>query len=136
MLASKAQSPLPPDMQKALTASARMKKLWNDITPVAQRDFLRWITSAKQSETRKRRIGIMCDKLTSGDRRPCCYAVVPMNLYKALGENPKAKATWSTLTPDERRDLVDWLDAASTKEAQKIRIEKICMLLVDGKRQK
>lgn len=75
----------------------------------------------------------MCDKLTSGDRRPCCYAVVPMNLYKALGVNPKAKATWSTLTPDERRDFIDWLDAAKNKDAQKTRIEKICTILAAGK---
>ena len=30
--------------------------------------------------------------LVSGKRRPCCYAIVPMNLYKALAANPKAKA--------------------------------------------
>ena len=125
---------IPSDLQKALTKTPKGKALWDSITPIGQRDFLRWIDSAKQPATRTRRIAITCSKLTSGDRRPCCYAVVPMNLYKALGENPKAKATWSTLSPDERRDFVDWLDAAKDKDAQKTRIEKICTLLATGKR--
>lgn len=125
---------IPADLHKALATTPKGKALWDSITPIGQRDFLRWIDSAKQPATRTRRIAITCSKLTSGDRRPCCYAVVPMNLYKALGENPKAKATWSTLSPDERRDFVDWLDAAKDKEEQKKRIEKICTLLTAGKR--
>jgi hypothetical protein len=30
--------------------------LWSDITPIARRDWIHWITSAKQAETRARRI--------------------------------------------------------------------------------
>ncbi len=134
MPSPKASSPLPPDLQKALTATPKGKALWDDITPIAQRDFLRWIDSAKQAETRARRIKIACSKLTSGQRRPCCYAVVPMNLYKALGNNPKAKATWSTLTPDERRDFTDWINAGKESEERKHRVEKTCTKLIAGKR--
>ena len=32
-----------------------------------------WITSAKQSETRTRRIKNACLMLASGKRRPCCF---------------------------------------------------------------
>lgn len=72
--------------------------------------------------------------LASGKRRPCCYAVVPMNLYKALGANAKAKATWSTLTPTERRDFVAWVETAKQSEERARRTDKACQLLALGKR--
>ena len=125
---------LPADIRRALTANTSIHTLWKALTPIAQRDFVSWITSAKQPETRARRISIMVSKLASGKKRPCCYAVVPMNLYKALGELPKAKATWKDLSPDERRDFVDWIELAKEKETKAERIEKACVLLTQGKR--
>jgi uncharacterized protein YdeI (YjbR/CyaY-like superfamily) len=127
------ESRAPMDLRKALADTPLAETLWRDLTPIARRDFIRWITSAKQQETRKHRIGKACDMLMTGKRRPCCYAVVPMNLYKALATHPKAKAQWSTLTPDERRDFIDWLDSAKNPESYKDRIEKVCVMLMDGK---
>ena len=72
--------------------------------------------------------------LASGKRRPCCYAVVPMNLYKALTDLPKAKTQWKTLTPTERRDFVRWIDGATDKKTHASRIEKTCVMLLRGKR--
>lgn len=97
----------PPGLRKVLAAASKTKAQWDDLTPIARRDFIGWIESAKQPETRKRRIDRVPDMLAKGKRRPCCYAVVPMNLYKALADSPKAKAKWKTLTPNERRDFVD-----------------------------
>ena len=36
-------------------------------------DFIHWIVSARQSETRARRITNACDMLAKGKRRPCCF---------------------------------------------------------------
>lgn len=130
----KLETKAPPDLRKALAADPKIMALWKDLTPISRRDFISWITSAKQPETRRRRIRIACDKLLSGKRRPCCYAVVPMNLYKALGTNSKAKRTWSDLTPDARRDFSDWIESAKDSEAHKLRVEKACMMLAAGKK--
>ena len=124
------ETPLPPDLRKALTNKPNLMILWKDLTPIAQRDFIAWIQGAKQPETRERRIGITCDKLATGKRRPCCYAVVPMNLYKALRANPKAKITWSNLTPMERRDIVGQIEKVADKEKRGIKIDKIITKLV------
>ena len=124
---------VPTDFQKALSANPKAKAPWTDITPIARRDWISWIESAKQLETRQRRIEVACSKLASGKRRPCCYALVPMNLYKALGANPKAKAKWSSLTPDARRDFVDWIESAKQPEANKHRIKQACVMLASGK---
>jgi Bacteriocin-protection, YdeI or OmpD-Associated len=46
---------------------------WSDITPNARRDWIHWITSPKQEETRARRIKNACSMLTAGKRRVCCF---------------------------------------------------------------
>jgi Bacteriocin-protection, YdeI or OmpD-Associated/Domain of unknown function (DUF1905) len=65
---------VPPDLRKALAAAApTTRKLWSDITPAARRDWIHWFTSAKQPETRSRRIKNACSMLAAGKRRPCCF---------------------------------------------------------------
>jgi uncharacterized protein YdeI (YjbR/CyaY-like superfamily) len=125
---------VPPDLRKVLVASPKAKAQWDDLTPIARRDFISWVDSAKQQETRKRRVESVPGRLASGKRRPCCYALVPMNLYKAIGSLPKAKAQWKTLTPNERRDFVDWIDSAKDSPARTQRIEKACVMLLNEKR--
>ncbi len=65
---------VPADLKKALaTAAPKARALWSDITPIARRDWIHWITSAKQEETRARRIKNACSMLAGGKRRPCCF---------------------------------------------------------------
>ena len=125
---------IPTDLRKVLVVSAKAKARWADLTPIARRDFVSWIESAKQAETRKRRVDSIPSTLASGKRRPCCYAVIPMNLYKALSSLPKAKAQWSTLTPDEKRDFATWIDSATGSDMRTQKIEKVCVMLLKGKR--
>ena len=124
---------VPTDLRRALAAAPKVETVWRGLTPIARRDFIGWIESAKQPETRKRRIKVTGSKLAAGKRRPCCYAIVPMNVYKALNDHPKAKATWSELTPTERRDFISWIDEVTQPE-RGLRIEKTCMMLAAGKR--
>lgn len=128
------ETSVPSDFRKSLLATSKLRALWDDLTPIARRDFITWIESAKQQETRSRRIAVACSKLLAGKRRPCCYAVVPMNLYKALGADPKAKKQWSELTPSERRDFVEWIDSGKVSDTQKDRVEKVRVMLTRGMR--
>jgi hypothetical protein len=65
---------VPPDLRKALGAAGpKTTKLWSDITTNARRDWIHWITSAKQEETRARRIKNACSMLAAGKRRVCCF---------------------------------------------------------------
>jgi hypothetical protein len=65
---------IPTDLRKAVAAAApKAGKLWLDITPTARRDWVHWITSAKQPETRARRIKNACSMLAAGKRRVCCF---------------------------------------------------------------
>lgn len=122
------------EILKVLRASSKAKVLWDGLTPIARRDFISWVESAKQVETRKRRVESIPSRLASGKRRPCCYALVPMNLYKALRASPKAKATWGSLTPNERRDFVSWIEKATESKARRLQIMKACQMLAKRKR--
>jgi hypothetical protein len=65
---------VPADLRKALAAAApKARALWSEVTPIARRDWIHWITSAKQPETRTRRIKNACSMLAAGKRRPCCF---------------------------------------------------------------
>ena len=65
---------VPADLRKGLAAAtAKAKEVWSDITPMARRDFVHWVVSAKQAETRARRVEKACDMLAKGKRRPCCF---------------------------------------------------------------
>jgi hypothetical protein len=64
---------VPADLRKALAAAPKARALWSDITPIARRDWIHWITSAKRPETRARRINNACEMLAAGKRRVCCF---------------------------------------------------------------
>ena len=64
---------VPADLRKALATAPKARALWSDITPVARRDWIHWIVSAKRSETRARRVDNACAMLAAGKRRVCCF---------------------------------------------------------------
>ena len=64
---------VPSDLRKALAVAPEARAVWADITPIARRDWIHWITSAKRAETRARRIVNACQMLAGGKRRVCCF---------------------------------------------------------------
>ena len=64
---------VPADLRKALAAAPKAQALWSDITTIARRDWIHWITSAKRPETRARRVENACAMLAAGKRRVCCF---------------------------------------------------------------
>lgn len=67
------ESRVPADLRRALAAAPKARTVWSDITPIARRDWIHWITSAKRAETRARRVGNACAMLATGKRRVCCF---------------------------------------------------------------
>jgi uncharacterized protein YdeI (YjbR/CyaY-like superfamily) len=72
-VAGKQVHKVPTDFRKALFADKVALAVWEDITPLAQNEWICWVTSAKKSETRDRRIKVGLDKMRKGTRRPCCW---------------------------------------------------------------
>jgi uncharacterized protein YdeI (YjbR/CyaY-like superfamily) len=74
---------MPTDLRKAIISMPATKAAWRDITPLARNEWICWVTSAKKPETRRHRIGRMCNDLIEGKRRPCCWPGCPHRRPKA-----------------------------------------------------
>jgi Bacteriocin-protection, YdeI or OmpD-Associated/Domain of unknown function (DUF1905) len=81
---------VPMDLRKALAAAPLAHAGWEDITPMARRDWIFSISSAKQPETRRRRIEKACDMLACGKRRLCCFPGIKWLMKK----NAKSCGMW------------------------------------------
>lgn len=65
---------VPGDLAAALAeAPTRTRDLWQDITPMARWEWVRWIQATRNQSTRKRRVEVTMSKLDGGSRRPCCF---------------------------------------------------------------
>lgn len=73
---------VPADLRGALTTSDEAKTLWDDLTTMGRRDWVRWVESAKQPETRTRRVIRTVEQLSSGKRRACCVNVYEYMLHR------------------------------------------------------
>jgi len=79
---------IPADFAEALAAAPEARKVWDSTTTIARLDWIHWITTAKQSKTRARRIADACDMLASGKKRVCCFD--PSGFYSKAFSAPKA----------------------------------------------
>ncbi|HEX7353274.1 MAG TPA: YdeI/OmpD-associated family protein [Mycobacteriales bacterium] len=65
---------MPADLEAALaTAPATVQHLWQDITPMARWEWVRWVNATANPATRRRRVEVTISKMQSGKRRPCCF---------------------------------------------------------------
>jgi hypothetical protein len=104
MSAGKEPQPrVPADLRKALAAAPKARALWSDITPVARRDWIHWITSAKRPETRARRIDNACEMLAAGKRRVCCFD--RSGFYSKSFGSPEAADQTTDLPLQTRRSV-------------------------------
>jgi uncharacterized protein YdeI (YjbR/CyaY-like superfamily) len=65
---------LPTDLRKMLLTHPTILHLWEEVTPLARNEWICWVEDAKKEETRALRIEKARSKLSSGMRRPCCWA--------------------------------------------------------------
>src|SRR3954471_11842618 len=70
---SEEEAKVPADLKKALAAAPKARALWSEITTVARKDWIHWVMSAKQAETRARRVRNACSMLAGGKKRVCCF---------------------------------------------------------------
>ena len=65
---------VPDDLAQALaTAPEHIREIWDDITPMARWEWVRWVGATRNPDTRAKRVGVSIDKIDHGKRRPCCF---------------------------------------------------------------
>src|ERR1700736_1280540 len=133
-ITSESEPRVPTDLRKVLAASAGAKAQWSDLTPIARRDFISWIETAKTTRDPQTPCREHPFEARLRQAAPLLLCIRAHESYKSIGSLPKAKAQWKDLTPNERRDFVDWIDSAKESDMRTQRIEKVCVMLLSGKR--
>jgi len=65
---------VPQDLAAALAAAPQeIQNLWNEITPMARWEWVRWVNATNNPDTRTRRVDVSISKMKTGKRRPCCF---------------------------------------------------------------
>ncbi|GAA1166540.1 YdeI/OmpD-associated family protein [Ornithinimicrobium humiphilum] len=64
---------LPDDLAEALAGAPDLADVWQDITPMARWEWVRWVGATRNLATRQRRVEVTLSKLRDGKRRPCCF---------------------------------------------------------------
>jgi uncharacterized protein YdeI (YjbR/CyaY-like superfamily) len=65
--------PIPADLKAALARNRRAKATYDAFSPSHKREYLEWITDAKQAETRRRRIAQALEWMAEGKARNWKY---------------------------------------------------------------
>ena len=78
----------PADLLSALADAPEALAVWNETTTLARLDWIHWIITAKQAQTRAKRIKDGCAMLASGKPRVCCFD--PSGFYSKALSAPKA----------------------------------------------
>ena len=63
---------LPVDLLNALKSS-NLEDWWFSLTTKARWEWIRWIRSTPNPQTRQNRIKVACSKMADGEKRPCCF---------------------------------------------------------------
>jgi hypothetical protein len=83
---------VPPDLAAALTAAPqKIRDIWDDITPMARWEWVRWVNATANPATRQRRVDVTISKMNNGKRRPCCFDLSACT-DPALSKNGKLRS--------------------------------------------
>lgn len=86
-LAEELEPQLPPAFSAALASAPNARATWDNTTTIARIDWVHWIVSARQEQTRMSRIASACDRLAAGKKRVCCFD--PSGYYSKAFDAPK-----------------------------------------------
>ena len=65
---------VPEDLRTTLsTAPVAVQGMWDDITPMARWEWVRWVNATNNLDTRKHRVDVSISKMQHGKRRQCCF---------------------------------------------------------------
>lgn len=68
---------LPNDLKGIFKKNPKLHTAWNKLTPLAQNEWICWVTIVKKEETRKKHIERLQEDILKGKKRPCCWPGCP-----------------------------------------------------------
>ena len=73
LLSEQPDAIVPEDVSRAIVQNVSSKSSWDSISNLARIDWVHWIESAKQAQTRELRIQQLCQQLAQGKTSICCF---------------------------------------------------------------
>lgn len=67
----------PVDFEKIISNNPKVKKTWDEITPIAKNEWICFLTSTKTEKGKEQRYARAEDQLAKGQKRPCCWPGCP-----------------------------------------------------------
>jgi len=110
-MASWPEPKVPADLAEALASDPQARRLWMDITPLARWDWIRWISSTRNRDTRTIRIEKTFSKLKSGKRAACCF-----NRSQCTDPSMSRNGVLLEPTPAANQQLVEPTAVTTAKE--------------------
>lgn len=68
---------LPNDMRELLSKSQILLEKWDNLTPLSRNEWICRVTIPKKEETRINHLKRLCEDLSNGKKRPCCWPWCP-----------------------------------------------------------
>jgi uncharacterized protein YdeI (YjbR/CyaY-like superfamily) len=128
---TKGDTDVPPFIKRALKANAQAWENFRALAPSHRKNYIRWISEAKQEATRNRRLEEIVSRLT---RRPSDPDDLPGFIKQALKANPKAGENFRKLAPSYRRHYIGWIMHAAKAETRERRLREAVSLLEQNKK--
>ena len=124
------QRPIPvsPELEKALKESRRLQKFYQSLTPSMRTDIARFVTGAKQRETRVRRAEQCAVRLMETME---AEIDLPPLIRQALARNPQAAEGWRRMPSSHRRRHLLGIFFYRNLESRLRRIEKAILEMVE-----
>ncbi len=119
----------PAELVRALKQSKRLEKYYASFNYSTRREIAKWIGTAKQAETRRRRAEQMAVRLM--ETLEAERGDLPPVLRLALERNPKARAGWKRMPPSQRRFHLLGISGYRNPESRARRVEKAVAMMVE-----
>jgi uncharacterized protein YdeI (YjbR/CyaY-like superfamily) len=74
---------MPNFLHEVILSNQELQNAWNKLTPLAQNEWICWVTIVKKEETKLEHIQRLETELLEGKKRPCCWPGCPHRRPKA-----------------------------------------------------
>lgn len=128
---TKGDADVPLVIKRALKANAQAWENFRALAPSHRKNYIRWISEAKQEATRDRRLHETVARLS---RRASDPDDIPGFIKQALKANPKAAENFRNLAPSYRRHYIGWITHATKTETRERRLREAVLLLAQNKK--
>ena len=113
---------VPTELTRAIKASKRLEKYYASLNYSTRREIAKWIATAKQAVTRRRRAEQMAVRLM--ETMEAERGDLPPVLQLALDNNPQARAGWQRMPPSQRRFHLLGISGYRNPESRARRVAK------------